>query len=58
MPNVCSGECFFPNWIGDGYCDDENNFHECNYDGGDCCGDSVNITYCNECLCCEQNSDI
>ena len=21
-------------YIGDGYCDDENNFDECNYDGG------------------------
>ena len=24
---------------------------ECNYDGGDCCGDNVNMQYCEECLC-------
>ena len=25
--------------MGDGFCDDENNFRECYYDGGDCCGE-------------------
>ena len=25
-------------WIGDGFCDDGNNNPECDFDGGDCCG--------------------
>ena len=24
-------------WVGDGYCDDNNNVAGCWYDGGDCC---------------------
>jgi len=40
-------------WIGDGYCDDINNTLECTYDGGDCCGDTVNTQYCSECQCLE-----
>ena len=31
----------FDQWLGDGYCDDENNNDVCNYDDGDCC-DSTN----------------
>ena len=38
-------------YIGDGYCDDSNNNKECDYDGGDCCGDNVNTDYCNDCQC-------
>ena len=38
-------------WIGDWYCDDENNNMECDYDGGDCCGPYVDTTYCDKCLC-------
>merc|ERR1711962_288402 len=45
--------CAAPNWFGDNYCDDENNNFECGYDGGDCCGDDVNTTYCSECECLE-----
>ena len=45
-----SGECI-QSWIGDGWCDDENNNDGCNFDGGDCCGDNVNTQYCSECLC-------
>eukprot|EP00903_Cladosiphon_okamuranus_P014618 g13556.t1 len=29
--------CDFVGGIGDGYCNEENNNAECNYDGGDCC---------------------
>ena len=36
-------------YIGDGYCDDENNNAGCNFDGGDCCGVNVNTQYCNLC---------
>ena len=38
-------------WIGDGYCDDLNNVEECNYDGGDCCGHSVDTDFCIICQC-------
>ena len=36
--------------IGNGFCNDETNNANCNYDGGDCC---VNIRsrYCSECHC-------
>ena len=35
-------------------CDDLTNNDACEYDGGDCCGDSVNDQYCNECICHES----
>ena len=38
--------CDKSHWIGDGYCDDVNNNEECQWDGGDCCGDNVNTQYC------------
>ena len=28
-------------YIGDGYCDDDNNNEACQYDGGDCCDNSA-----------------
>ena len=40
-----------PEWIEDGYCDDETNNAGCHFDGGDCCGVNVNTQYCNECIC-------
>ena len=42
-------------WIGDGYCDDDANNLECNFDGGDCCGDDAITDYCLECQCLELN---
>ena len=36
---------------GDGACDDHQNIPECNFDGGDCCGDEVTHGYCSKCLC-------
>ena len=30
---------------------------ECNYDGGDCCGPSVNTQYCTYCQCIEGNGN-
>ena len=38
-------------WIGDWFCDDENNNIECDFDGGDCCGPYVDTTYCEQCVC-------
>jgi len=37
---TCS--CQVSYWIGDGYCDPENNCAACNYDGGDCCPSTCN----------------
>merc|ERR1712241_1165286 len=45
--------CEFPQWEGDGWCDDGNNNADCSYDGGDCCGDDVKTTYCTACECLE-----
>ena len=43
--------------IGDGYCNDQTNNNECNFDGGDCCGSCVNMEFCTKCLCLsEKNS--
>ena len=41
-------------FIGDGYCDDETNIGECDYDGWDCCatdGPELQFVYCVECEC-------
>jgi hypothetical protein len=47
------------NWLGDGYCDSNNNQEACGYDSGDCCpGDCVDYTYdcetyggdCSDCI--------
>ena len=38
-------------WVGNGYCNDETNNADCNYDGGDCCGNCVNVDHCSECEC-------
>ena len=36
--------------IGNGFCDDETNNGDCNYDGGDCCVD-LNKDHCSACTC-------
>merc|ERR1711997_796529 len=45
-------------YVGDNYCDDENNNALCGFDGGDCCqGDAAKggwDNYCNECTCLMQ----
>ena len=48
-------ECESPQWIGDNYCDDENNFEMCAWDGGDCCGSNVLTDYCDDCECLDPN---
>ena len=53
---VCyqKGACaagFIPSIVGDGFCNDETNNAECNYDGGDCCELNMNTELCFECLC-------
>ena len=54
-PTEAPGSCV-DSWIGDNYCDDQNNVAECQYDGGDCCGDNVDTTYCSACECLEQTT--
>ena len=36
--------------VGDGFCNNETNNFECNYDGGDCCV-NVNTDLCSDCNC-------
>jgi hypothetical protein len=36
--------------VGNGFCNDETNNEDCNYDGGDCCV-NTNINSCSECEC-------
>ena len=43
---------------GDGECDDTNNNCGCDWDGGDCCGNNVNSTYCSQCACLDPNFNI
>ena len=43
--------CFMPQYVADGFCDDETNNQLCNFDGGDCCGLHVIFDFCNECIC-------
>ena len=49
--------CHYPQYEGDGSCDDENNHVGCNYDGGDCCpGDDPPSgwnEFCSICQCLE-----
>ena len=39
--------------VGNGFCDDETNILECNFDDGDCCGSNITTTHCSECQCLE-----
>merc|ERR1712196_421254 len=50
----CKGSCGATKYKGDGNCDDENNNCGCDYDGGDCCAQSVSggkvkTQYCSKC---------
>jgi hypothetical protein len=41
----------YSKWALDSFCDDITNTPECNFDGGACCGDNVDKSYCLECEC-------
>lgn len=52
-PTFAPTDCMLPDWVGDGFCDDENNVESCNFDQGDCCEkkhQNWNF-FCNQCLC-------
>lgn len=38
-------------WWGDGFCDQLLNNQDCDYDGGDCCIDTINFQFCLVCIC-------
>ncbi len=44
-------QCSEPNFISDDICDDLTNNEQCGFDGGDCCIQSPNCNYCQECTC-------
>ena len=44
-------KCQYPVFKGNGKCDDANNILECDYDGGDCCGCTIEKGTCTECEC-------
>ena len=54
----CDGQCGMPFYVGDNFCDDENNVCGCNWDDGDCCGGlnafmggKNSYTMCTDCVC-------
>ena len=46
-------------WIGDDYCDDQNNNAGCQWDGGDCCGNDSDSwdNFCSACECLDPDFD-
>ena len=42
--------------VHNGFCNDETNNLNCNYDGGDCCGYNINSEHCTECTCFHQET--
>ena len=42
--------------VGNGFCNDDTNIAECDYDGGDCCG-CVITEHCEDCACLGITSD-
>ena len=46
-----SKDCSNGALLGNGVCNDETNNAECNFDGGDCCGECINTTNCSQCVC-------
>ena len=53
-------DCTQPTKVNDGYCNDETNIPECNYDGGDCClmEGIIKKDHCSECACYHEETCI
>merc|ERR1711937_211876 len=49
--DAIKGACGAANYVGDKYCDDNNNNAGCNWDKGDCCGPKNNYKFCKACKC-------
>merc|ERR1712187_85174 len=43
--------CGSKDFVGDKFCDDNNNNAGCNWDKGDCCGPDNKYKFCTECKC-------
>jgi hypothetical protein len=48
-------ECPHPEQIGDGFCSDDTNIDECQFDGGDCCLPNIQFLFCGVCFCKEKS---
>ena len=55
MIQIATIHFFRPAYKDDQFCDDDNNFEGCSFDGGACCGDDVKKNYCTECKCLDPN---
>ena len=55
--NKTEAGCPFWHLANDGYCDDEANIEECNYDFGDCCDYENDFSPCQDCICITTNSN-
>ena len=45
----------WPELVQDGYCNDESNNPDCNFDGDDCCYACVDKEHCQDCLCIHEH---
>ena len=46
-----SSNCSLDVWFNDNVCDDENNVASCRFDGEDCCHSNSDFTFCTDCQC-------
>ena len=49
-------DCNNPSFVGDGYCDDDTNNVDCEFDKGDCCGSLILTQYCHFCTCTQYST--
>ena len=49
-------DCNNPSFVGDGYCDDDTNNNDCEFDKGDCCGSLILTQYCHFCECIQYST--
>ena len=49
-------DCNNPSFVGDGYCDDDTNNVDCEFDKGDCCGSLILTQYCHFCDCTQYST--
>jgi len=59
-PPVGNCNSGFEEFINDGYCDDENNNGDCQWDGGDCCFNTEEDwdVFCDDCLCLDPDVEM